>query len=250
MPKFHKNLYVNIGEVCIMHNKHYDKVIAIDGPSGSGKSTIAKELAKFLKVLYIDTGSMFRALAYVCDQRGVNLNDEVQLNDFLKNIHFEYGVSDQVLIRIDGIDLTDKIREHHVSHLASVISQIPSIRNYLLDFQRKLAEDKICVMEGRDIGTVVFPDAFSKFFITASAEIRAQRRLNQLKEKGDQEITLEQIISDVKKRDETDMNRSVAPLKKAEDAQLIDSTELSLDKVIAILSNEVRFRAGHLGFQI
>ncbi len=233
-----------------MQKNNYDKVIAIDGPSGSGKSTIARELAKSLNVLYIDTGAMFRALAYVCDQKRINLNQESDLINFLNSIKFEYGISEKVLIQIDNIDLSEKIREHHVSHLASVISQIPLIRNFLLDFQRKLAQDKICVMEGRDIGTVVFPNAFSKFFVTASAEIRAERRLNQLREKGDRSVTLEKIIEDVKKRDETDMNRAVAPLKKAEDAMLIDSTELSLDKIIEILSNEVRFRAGHLGFHL
>jgi cytidylate kinase len=162
----------------------------------------------------------------------------------------DYGVSPTVLIRINGLDLTEKIREHHVSKLASIISQLPSVRKYLLDFQRALALDKICVMEGRDIGTVVFPNSFCKFFITASVDIRAIRRLKQLQEGGDNSITLEQIKDDVRKRDETDMNRVVAPLKKADDAMLLDTTDLNLADTINILSNEVKFRAAHLGFKL
>lgn len=230
--------------------KTFTKVIAIDGPSGSGKSTIAKELAQSLGVLYIDTGAMFRALAFVADQQKIELSEGESLNLFLASLNIEYGVSEKVLIRINGQDLTDKIREHHVSKLASIISQLPSVRKYLLDFQRSLALDKVCVMEGRDIGTVVFPDSFSKFFITASVEIRAERRLKQLRENGDQSVTLEQIAEDVRKRDETDMNRSVAPLKKAEDAMLLDTTQLNMADIINILSNEVRFRASHLGFKL
>lgn len=233
-----------------MNNTKFEKVIAIDGPSGSGKSTVAKELANALNVLYIDTGAMFRALAYVCDQRKISFEENDELKKFLSSIKIDYGISNQILIQIDGVDLTEKIREHHVSKLASIISQLPSVRNFLLDFQRNLARDRVCVMEGRDIGTVVFPNSFSKFFVTASAEIRAQRRLNQLQEKGDHTHTFDQIVADVKKRDETDTNRAVAPLKKADDAMLLDTSNLSLKDIVEILSKEVRFRAAHLGFEI
>ena len=154
------------------------------------------------------------------------------------------------LISINGVDLTDKIREHNVSKLASIISQLPSVRKYLLDFQRNLAQDKICVMEGRDIGTVVFPNSFCKFFITASVEIRAQRRLKQLQDSGDQKISLQQIADDVRKRDETDMNRVISPLIKADDAMLLDTTNLGLSDIINILSNEVKFRAAPMGFAL
>lgn len=229
---------------------NYEKVIAIDGPSGSGKSTVARELAAALNVLYIDTGAMFRALAFECDRRQINFEEGDALHQFLNNIKLDYGVSKEILIQIDNTNLTDKIREHHVSKLASIISQLPSVRSYLLNFQRSLAKDRVCVMEGRDIGTVVFPNAFSKFFITASAEIRAERRLKQLRENGDQVVTLEQVIEDVKKRDETDTNRKVAPLKKADDALLLDTSNMALSDIISALTREVKFRAGHLGFDL
>jgi len=228
----------------------YSQVIAIDGPSGSGKSTIAKELALALNVLYIDTGAMFRALGFFADQQNIVLEEGPKLNEFLNSLKIDYGVSSHCLIKVNGIDLTEKIREHHVSKLASIISQLPSVRSFLLNFQRALALDKICVMEGRDIGTVVFPNSFSKFFITASVDIRAQRRLKQLRESGDQSVTLDQIIDDVRKRDETDMNRVVAPLKKADDAMLLDTSNLAMNDIVNILSNEVKFRAAHLGFHL
>ena len=155
-------------------------VIAIDGPSGSGKSTIAKTLASELGILYIDTGAMFRALAFHAHNAGIDLHDEQAVTKSLENIKIEYQTEDNALIKINGIDLSKKIREHHVSKLASIISQIPSVRTFLLDFQRNLANSKVCVMEGRDIGTVVFPNAFLKFFITASIEVRAKRMLDQL----------------------------------------------------------------------
>jgi cytidylate kinase len=233
-----------------LESSEYSQVIAIDGPSGSGKSTVAKELARALNVLYIDTGAMFRALGFFADQQKIELVEGEGLTRFLDSIKMDYGVSPTVLIRINGLDLTEKIREHHVSKLASIISQLPSVRKYLLDFQRALALDKICVMEGRDIGTVVFPNSFCKFFITASVDIRAIRRLKQLQEGGDNSITLEQIKDDVRKRDETDMNRVVEPLKKADDAMLLDTTDLNLADTINILSNEVKFRAAHLGFKL
>ncbi len=147
------------------------KVIAIDGPSGSGKSTIAKKLAESLGVLYIDTGAMFRSLAFICDQRNIEMVTGDGISTFLKSINLEYGKSSDCLICVDGVNLTGEIREHSVSKLASIISQIPEVRTFLLDFQRDLASKVVCVMEGRDIGTVVFPNAFCKFFVTASVEV-------------------------------------------------------------------------------
>ncbi|WP_372655509.1 (d)CMP kinase [Halobacteriovorax sp.] len=226
------------------------KVIAIDGPSGSGKSTIAKQLAETLDVLYIDTGAMFRALAYCCDQRNIPLTAGPQMDEFLSNINLEYGKSEDYLIGIDGENLSHKIREHNVSKLASIISQIPQVREFLLNFQRDLASRVVCVMEGRDIGTVVFPDAFCKFFVTASVEVRSNRRLNQLNEAGDSSLSLDQIMIDVKKRDESDMNREVAPLKMAEDASLVDTSEMELLDVLNSLKESVMTKAKGTGISL
>lgn len=231
-------------------SKVYEKVIAIDGPSGSGKSTIARTLAHELNVLYIDTGAMFRAIGWAVDNAHLPFQEGPDLTNFLSNLKLEYQIKDTLIIKVNGLDLAEKIREHHVSHLASIISQLPSVRTFLLNFQRQLAKDQICVMEGRDIGTIVFPNSFCKFFINASAEIRAKRRLDQLRENGDNNISLETVIEDVKKRDELDMNRPVAPLKKAEDATGLDTSDLSLKDVVNILVNEVKFRAAHLNYQL
>jgi len=216
----------------------FSKVIAIDGPSGSGKSTMAKKLASEIGVLYIDTGAMFRALAYWADKCNVEFKSGLEITNFLENLNIEYGKSEAILMSIDGEDLSDKIREHHVSKLASIISQIPEVRAYLLNFQRKLATEKVCVMEGRDIGTVVFPDSFCKFFITASVEIRSKRRLEQLQDAGDSSVTLDQVMNDVQKRDECDINREVAPLKQADDATLLDTSEMELSAVLSTLKNQ------------
>jgi cytidylate kinase len=228
----------------------FAKVIAIDGPSGSGKSTVAKELARALNVIYIDTGAMYRALAYVADRDGIEFVDGPELENYLRKLDVKYSLAPDNLIEVNGENLTKKIREHHVSKLASHISQQTVVRDYLLNLQRKLAMEKVCVMEGRDIGTVVFPDAFCKFFITASVEIRAERRVQQLRESGDELVTLEQVIHDVKKRDHTDMNRPVAPLKKAEDAMLIETDEKDLADTVSGLKRIVLDRAKSLDLAI
>lgn len=230
--------------------KPYSKVIAIDGPSGSGKSTVAKNLAREIGVLYIDTGAMFRALAYFFDQKKLPFIENDSTIKLLDNLSMVYGTSDAELILINGENLTEKIREHHVSKLASEISQLPFIRKYLLNFQRSLTRDRVCVMEGRDIGTVVFPDSFAKFFITASVETRALRRLNQLSENGENGHTIEKIIEDVRIRDEKDSNREVAPLKKAEDAELIDTTKLSLDEITSLLVKKIKLKANGIGIEL
>ena len=225
-------------------------VIAIDGPSGSGKSTVAKRLASELGILYIDTGAMVRALAYSANEKDIDLDSDYEVSKFLEQIKLEYQTSDGALIKIDGEDLSEQIRAHHVSKLASIISQIPSVREYLLKFQRNLAASKTCVMEGRDIGTVVFPEAFSKFFITASIEIRAKRRYDQLVENGQSDVDMNQLVKDVAKRDQKDMGREVAPLKKADDAELVDTSEMALDYVISHLADSVKKKAHQFGIDL
>lgn len=229
---------------------NFQKVIAIDGPSGSGKSTIAKLLAQKLDVLYIDTGAMYRAIACYSDMQGIEIGDTPEFQKFLADLTLDYGVSEKVLVQIAGVDLTQKIREHHVSKLASNVSQIPQVRSILLELQRTLGERRVCVMEGRDIGSVVFPQAFIKFFVTASVEIRAQRRLNQLKENGEISMTLEQIKKDVEERDYTDANRTVSPLVKSEDAILLDTSDLDTDQVIQIMQEKVIKQAQELGLAL
>lgn len=228
----------------------YQNVIAIDGPSGSGKSTLARRLAQELNVVYIDTGAMFRALAYYADLKQIAFEEGQQMREFLSSLSMIYGQSEEVLISINGMDLTQKIREHQVSKLASIISKLPCVRAFLLDFQRQLAQNTLCVMEGRDIGTVVFPQAFCKFFITASTQVRSQRRLEQLIQQGEGQVNLEQVIKDVEKRDQSDREREVAPLKQAQDAVYLDTSGLSLDDVLLFLINEVKTRAQNSGINL
>ncbi len=215
------------------------KVIAIDGPSGSGKSTIAKGLAEKLNLLYVDTGAMYRALALSGHARGLDLTNADEVQDFISQVNLIYGGEKNTLVSIGGEDLTHKIREHHVSELASRISKHPSVRNYLLEIQRKLAEDRVIVMEGRDIGTVVFPQAFCKIFLTAGPEIRAKRRFDELIDLGEEDISLQKILQDVIDRDHRDQTRDLAPLKPAEDSITLDTSDMNLDQVLDALKDIV-----------
>lgn len=212
--------------------------IAIDGPSGAGKSTIAKALAAKLKIPYVDTGAMYRALAYAFIQMG-NPKDHAKA---LKEM--------DLVISPEGIyyeqkPLDHELRTAEVSKRASELSKDPIIRNYLLDYQRKLAQDQDVVMEGRDIGTVVLKDAKVKFFLTASDSIRAQRRYEQNLEKNIQ-IPLEQVKEDLQARDYRDYHREVAPLKQAEDAILIDNTHLNLEETVDKMAAIVEAKNGIL----
>lgn len=230
--------------------KTLSKVIALDGPSGSGKSTIAKEVAKKMSIVYIDTGAMFRAIGLTAKQQNVPFEEGPALNNFISTLKLEYGVTDSILIRAQGTDLTQAIREHHVSELASQISKLPTVRNFLLTFQRQLGREKACVMEGRDIGTVVFPDAFCKVFMTASNQVRGERRLAQLRQQGDSSITLEQIIEDIIIRDQRDSTRDVAPLKPADDAVHLDTSFLTFDQVLDSIVEMARKRAVECGISL
>ena len=215
------------------------KVIAIDGPSGSGKSTLAKGLAEKLNLLYVDTGAMYRALALSAHARGLDLTKASEIQGFISEVNLIYGADENTLVSIGGEDLTHKIREHHVSELASRISKHPSVRNYLLEIQRKLAEDRVIVMEGRDIGTVVFPSSFCKIFLTASPEVRAKRRYEELKGKGEEDISLQKILQDVINRDHRDQTRDLAPLKPAEDSITLDTSDMNLEQVLGALKDIV-----------
>ena len=217
----------------------YETVVAIDGPSGSGKSSIARDLASEMGLLYVDTGSMFRAIAVVILEKGLDPLEEVINKAFLDSLNLEYGVSSDELIKIDGKNLTKAIREHNISSLASKISSFSGVREFLANFQRNLVKKKTCVMEGRDIGTVVFPKAFCKIYLTASSQIRAERRLKQLIEKGQKDHTIEDILKDVNERDENDSKRALAPLKQAADAEKVDTTNLGYQEVLEALKGIV-----------
>ncbi len=215
------------------------KVIAIDGPSGSGKSTVARAVSDRLHILYVDTGAMFRALAYAFDRAQIShleaKNQPALTQKFLKELKFDYAPNEagaKVLIRLNGEDLTSKIREHHISALASLYSQIPTVRSFLLLFQRELAMERFCVMEGRDIGTVVFPDSFCKIFLTADLSTRANRRLMELAAKSEKNLSLAQVCEDLEKRDLADSSREYAPLIQAGDAFLLDTSNLKQDEVL------------------
>lgn len=209
------------------------KVIAIDGPSGSGKSTIAKNIADTLQLTYLDTGAMFRAIALILDEKLISSADTTGIEECLSKMKFEYQPSDNVLIRINDVDLTHEIREHHVSKLASQYSQVPQIREFLKLKQREIASSKASILEGRDIGTVIFPNAALKVFLTARAEVRAKRRLRELKERSPNEnYNLEKILQDIVNRDMSDQNRSVAPLVKADDAVEIDTSEMTISEIV------------------
>ncbi len=224
--------------------ENISNVIAIDGPSGTGKSSITKALAKKYQFFHVNSGSLFRSLA-------LYINDNFELASFLdnsadeafaliKNIKVDYQKIPKFKVTLNGIDYTERLYDHEVSDLTSKVSGHPGIRQKVDESQREIVVEssEICLVEGRDIGTVVFPNAQLKFFLTASAEVRGQRRYDQLNEQGKLEgLTLEQIITDIKKRDARDSNREVAPLKKADDAIEIDTTKLSFDQVMAQFEN-------------
>ena len=214
--------------------------IAIDGPSGAGKSTISKTVAKKNGYIYIDTGAMYRTLAYKAISNGIDIvNDtkgiEEMLSDTTVDIkHFDDGQH----MFVDGNDVTQYIRTPEVSMGASNIAKIPYVRSWLLEIQRDFAKSNNCIMDGRDIGTVVLPDATVKIFLTASAEARAKRRLIELVEKGET-LTFEQVLADMIKRDENDSSRACAPLKKADDAIVVDTSELNFDESVKAIEEVI-----------
>ncbi len=221
----------------VCHNKR--TAIAIDGPAGAGKSTIAKILAKRLNILYLDTGAMYRAMALKILEVGGNPKDPDSVLPHLSDtdIQIEYKDGAQKVF-LDGRDVTELIRTQQVSKGASDIGTIPEVRKKLVDLQRAIADKHSVVMDGRDIGTYVLPNADRKFFLTASVEERARRRYEELIEKGgDQEYS--KILNEIIERDNADSSRAFAPLRKAEDAILIDSTGKSIDEVIDEISSYI-----------
>ena len=221
---------------------HY--CVALDGPAGAGKSTVAKAVAKNLEILYVDTGALYRSLALFAINNNVSCSNEENVLKILDKANVELKYVDKVQrVFLNGEDVSEKIRTPEISMGASDISAIPAVRQFLLDLQRKIAKENSVIMDGRDIGTVILPDAEVKIFITASAEIRAKRRYDELIEKG-QDVVYEDVLKDVIERDYNDSHRKIAPLKQADDAILLDTSSLSLDEsidaVIEIINNKIK----------
>ena len=206
--------------------------IAIDGPAGAGKSTIAKKAAKKLDFIYVDTGAMYRAIALYFIRNGVAADDEKTISEKCSDINVSIDYVDGVQqVILNGENVNDYIRTEQVSMMTSSVSKYPAVREKLLNLQRQLATEKNVIMDGRDIGTCVLPDAKTKIFLTASAGERARRRYKEQVERGI-ECDIKQIEKDIIARDEQDMNREIAPLKQSEDAVLIDSTDMSIEQVV------------------
>ncbi|MBQ3182009.1 MAG: (d)CMP kinase [Clostridia bacterium] len=217
--------------------------VAIDGPSGAGKSTIAKAVAKKLGFIYIDTGAMYRACALACLNNGINIKENPKSSiEIVNNISIDIDYIDGVQkIFLNGVDVSEKIRTPEVYMGASDFSEITEVRQKLFALQRELSGTKNVIMDGRDIGTHVLPDAEAKIFLTASPEVRANRRYKELIEKG-MDVELSSVLADIKQRDHQDSTREASPLKQADDAVLLDTSELSFNesvkRVLSIINNK------------
>lgn len=215
--------------------------VAIDGPAGAGKSTIAKAAAKRFGFIYVDTGAIYRTVGLAARRAGIDPHDPAQVIPMLPSlsIRFDYGADGVQQMFLNGENVSAEIRTPEMSMYASAVSAIQAVRDFLMDMQRDMAKTTSVVMDGRDIGTVVLPDAGLKIFLTASVEARAKRRLAELAAKGDTS-TYEEVLQDMTVRDRNDSTRAAAPLKAAEDAVLVDTTELgleeSIDRVCALVA--------------
>jgi cytidylate kinase len=205
--------------------------IAIDGPGGAGKSSLAKAVAKKLSILHVDTGAIYRTIGYAAFARGLNAKDESQIAPLLKTIHIDMAFDEagRQKMLLDGKDVSREIRLPEISMYASNVSALPCVRAYLLEMQRDIARKRSVIMDGRDIGTVVLPDADLKIYLTASAEERARRRCLELSERGTPE-PYEAVLREINERDEQDMHRAIAPLREAADAVRLDTSALNFDE--------------------
>lgn len=215
--------------------------VAIDGPAGAGKSTVARAVAQALGFVYVDTGALYRAIGLAVCRRGIDGTDVPGILATLPEIQVTLTEQDGAQrVLLDGEDVSDAIRTPQISTYASQVSSVPEVRTYLLDLQRNMARRQSVVMDGRDIGTVILPQAQVKIFLTASPETRATRRFAELKDKGMGQISYTRILEDMKTRDALDASRAVAPLKQAPDAVLLDTSEMTLDESIRAALDIVR----------
>lgn len=214
--------------------------IALDGPSGSGKSTVAKRISQELDILYLDTGAMYRAVALEAIKRGVDTFDEAGVSRFIDDIDLEIKYMDGTQHTfLDGEDVSEKIREPQVSMAASNVSSLKCVRLKMVDMQRKIAEKSSCVLDGRDIGSFVLPNADYKFFVTASVDVRADRRYKELSLKG-HKVDFDELKAEIEQRDHNDRNRDFAPLVQAEDAVLIDTSFMTIGQVVGKILSYIK----------
>ena len=220
-----------------------ERSIAIDGPAGAGKSTLARALARELGYLYVDTGAIYRTVALRAREAGADPSDPEQVAPLLEDLdlRMDYGGDGVQRMYLSGRDVTEAIRENEISALASQVAALPAVREFLLDFQRKQAREHDVVMDGKDIGTVVLPQAGVKIFLTAAPEARARRRTAELLQRG-QDADFAEILREIRQRDKQDEHRPVAPLRQAEDAALLDTTNLDLKGSLEALLTLVRER--------
>ena len=218
--------------------------IAIDGPSGAGKSTMAKRLAKELGFLYVDTGALYRAIGLYMLRAGIDVTDSAQVLPRLEEVHLELRYLEGAQhVFLNGEDVSNEIRKEAVSMAASSVSAHQGVRDFLTETQRGIARENNVLMDGRDIGTVILPDAQIKIFLTASAEERARRRTDELAQRG-QKVDYEEVLADIRQRDYNDSHRAAAPLRQAEDAILVDTTEDDFETVFCKLRDLIRGRIG------
>ena len=214
--------------------------IAIDGPAGAGKSSIAKLVSKELGYIYVDTGALYRTVGLYSIRKGIDTKDAEAVTATLKDIEVKLGFVDGAQhVFLNGEDVSDAIRTPEASMGASDVSAIPAVRTFLFDLQRDIAKNNNCIMDGRDIGTVVLPDAQIKLFLTASPEARAERRYKELIEKGEK-VDFQDVLDDINKRDYQDSHREIAPLKQAEDALLVDNSGCNLEEGVALVMGIIK----------
>jgi cytidylate kinase len=217
--------------------------IALDGPAGSGKSTVAKALAASYNMLYLDTGAMYRTCALYFYREKINLTDGKEVEKALNGLDLSVKYLDGVQHTYLGDeDVSEAIRKNEISMMASKVATNAAVRKKMVEKQQEIAAKQSCVLDGRDIGTAVLPNTPYKFYVTADARVRAERRLKELREKGNTEITLPELQAEIEKRDEQDMNREFSPLRRAEDATLIDTTNLTIEQAVAAIRNKIQER--------
>lgn len=214
--------------------------IAIDGPASSGKSTLAREVARRMGFLFVDTGSLYRAVALALIEKGVTAPGDPALPPLLKTVKIDLKPSvTGSRVSLDGVDVTDRLRSEEVGRLSSLVSAVPAVRETLFDIQRKVAKAGRIVMDGRDIGTVILPEAKLKIFLVADDIVRAKRRLKDLRSQGD-DRSLEIVLADIRNRDQRDRTRPIAPLVQAPDALLLDTTHLSVEEAVQWIIDRYR----------